>query len=223
MSPLAAIRTWRDACPFDVMGRSLPVVQQTHSLVETLKKAGGTLKDAGIPFMLGGGLACWARGHKESEHDVDLFVRPEDAERAGEVLAAAGMRIESPPEGWLLKAIDEGVTVDLIFRPSTGPVDEEMFARADEIEVVAMPMDVASVSDVLVTKLLALSEQDPNFRDVLSIARSLREQIDWDFIRERTADSPFARAFLTLAEGLHLVDARPAASRGATSAQAARR
>jgi hypothetical protein len=33
------------------------VVQQSHSLVETVKKAGGTLKDAGIPFVLGGGLA----------------------------------------------------------------------------------------------------------------------------------------------------------------------
>jgi predicted nucleotidyltransferase len=181
------------------------VAEQPHALVDTLKRAGGALKDAGVPFLLGGGLACWARGARETEHDVDLFVRPEHAERAVEVLAGVGMRIERPPEGWLLKAFDEGVQVDVIFRPSTGPVDDDMFARADELEVVAMPMEVASVSDVLVSKLLALSEQDPNFRDVLSIARSLREQVDWEFVRDRTRNSPFARAFVTLAEGLQLV------------------
>ena len=158
-----------------------------------------------MPFLLGGGLACWARGARETEHDVDLFLRPDDAERAAEVLAAVGMRLERPPEGWLLKAFDDGVQVDLIFRPSTGPVDDAMFARADELEVVAMPMRVASVGDVLVTKLLAINEQDPSFRDVLAIARSLREQIDWDFVREHTSKSPFARAFVTLAEGLQLV------------------
>jgi len=186
-------------------GRSLPVAEQPHALVDALKKAGGALHDAGVPYLLRGGLACWARGARESEHDVDLFLRPDDAERAAEVLAAVGMRLERPPEGWLLKAFDDGVQVDLIFRPSTGPVDDAMFARADELEVVAMPMRVASVGDVLVTKLLAINEQDPSFRDVLAIARSLREQIDWDFVREHTAKSPFARAFVTLAEGLQLV------------------
>ena len=181
------------------------MAEQPHALVDALKKAGGALQDAGVPFLLAGGLACWARGARETEHDVDLLVRPAHAERAADVLGAVGMRIERPPEGWLLKAFDDGVQVDLIFRPSTGPVGDEMFDRADELEVVAMPMQVASVSDVLVTKLLALSEQDPNFRDVLSIARSLREQIDWDFVRQHTSRSPFARAFVTLAEGLQLV------------------
>ena len=108
MSPLAAIRTSPDACPLKLTGRSLPVPEQPHALVDALKKAGGALQDAGVPFLLGGGLACWARGARETEHDVDLFVRPEHAERAVEVLGAAGMRIERPPEGWLLKAFDDG-------------------------------------------------------------------------------------------------------------------
>jgi hypothetical protein len=96
-------------------------------LLDTMKQAGGTLNDAGIPWALGGGLACWARGGPETEHDVDFLVRPEDAERARLALAEAGFRTEKPPEGWLLKAFgDEGVMIDLIFSPQGGPVSDEL-------------------------------------------------------------------------------------------------
>jgi hypothetical protein len=173
-------------------------------LVQALKRATGPLREADVPFLLGGGLACWARGSRASDHDVDLFLRPEHVERAAEALAAAGMRIDRPPEGWLLKAYDGEVCVDLIFEPSSGPVDDEMFARADELVVRSVPMQVASVTDVLASKLLALTEQEPDYGDVLEIARALREQIDWARLRSVTDDSPFARAFFTLAEGLQL-------------------
>ena len=67
-------------------------------------------------------------------------------------------------------------------------------------------MLVASIDDVLVTKLLALTEQEPDFGAVLEIARALREQIDWDFVRTRSCSSPFAQAFFTLVEGLGIVE-----------------
>jgi hypothetical protein len=61
-----------------------------------------------------------------------------------------------------------------------------------------------ALDDILVTKLLALDEHSADYRDLLQIARSLREQIDWDALRERTVSSPFARAFFTLADGLEI-------------------
>jgi len=45
---------------------------------------------------------------------------------------------------------------------------------------------------------------------VLELARSLREQIDWDAVRARTAESPFAKAFFTLVEELGIVEPEPA-------------
>jgi hypothetical protein len=176
-------------------------------VLATMKKAGGVLNDAHIPWALGGGLACWARGGPETEHDVDLLVRPEDAERAQQALARAGFHPETPPEGWLLKAFDDGVLVDLIFSPLGGPVDDELFRRAETLEVNAMPMQVARLEDVLVQKLLALNEQEPDFASVLELARSLREQVDWDEVRERTSESPFARAYFMLLDGLDIVAA----------------
>jgi hypothetical protein len=175
-------------------------------LIESMKRADAILREAGIPHMLGGGLAAWARGGPPTEHDVDFFVFPADAERALEALAEAGMKPERPPEGWLLKAWDGDTLIDLIYRPAGGEVDEAYFDRAEEMEVAAQTMPVASLGDVLTTKLLAINEQDPDPTSVLEIARSLREQIDWDFVRDQTGHSPFARAFFTLVEELGVVD-----------------
>jgi hypothetical protein len=173
-----------------------------EDLLPTLKRAAAALRGADVPFMLGGGLACWVRGGPETDHDLDFMVKEEDAERALSALTEAGMRPERPPEEWLLKAWDGDVLVDLIFRPASGPVDDGMFARADEIEVEAVEMPVLSLADVLATKLLALGEHNVDYDSVLEIARSLREQIDWDQVHERTDSSPYARAFFTLVEGL---------------------
>jgi hypothetical protein len=65
---------------------------------------------------------------------------------------------------------------------------------------------VFTLEDVMTTKLLALTEQEPDFAQVLSYARALREQIHWDEVRSRSGASPFARAFFTLVEGLGIVD-----------------
>jgi predicted nucleotidyltransferase len=181
--------------------------QDFERLLDAMKKAGGALQQAGVPYLLGGGLACWARGGPKTEHDVDLLVKPEDAERAQDTLARAGLRTETPPEGWLLKAHDGDVLIDLIYDPQGGPVDDQTFERAEELEVHAMRMKVAALEDVLVQKLLALKEQEPDYSSVLELARALREQVNWDEVRERTSGSPFAKAYFTLLDELEIVPA----------------
>ena len=176
-----------------------------EKLVAAMKHAGAALRDAEIRFALAGGLACWARGGPATDHDVDFLVKPEDAERAQQALAQAGMRPERPPEDWLLKAYHDDTLIDLIFCPSGGPVTDELLDRAEEREVLAMRIPVSSLEDVLATKLLALTEQEPDYGNVLEIARTLREQIRWDEVRERTEHSPFAKAFFTLVEELGIL------------------
>jgi len=106
-----------------------------------------------VPYLLGGGLGCWARGGPPSSNDIDLMLKRADAERALEALAAAGMR----------------------------------------------PLD-----DILVTKLFAPDEHSADYRDLLQIARSLREQVDWPSLRERTSSNPFAAAFFVLVDRLRI-------------------
>jgi hypothetical protein len=96
----------------------------------TLKRAVAALRDRQIPFLVGGGLASWVRGGPESRHDLDMVVKPEDAERALAGLADAGMRTERPPEEWLYKAWDGPVLVDVIFDPRGLEVNDELIERA---------------------------------------------------------------------------------------------
>jgi hypothetical protein len=178
-----------------------------EELIDAMKAGAGALTQREIPFVLGGGLAAWARGGPRSEHDVDFMVLPRDADAALEALDAAGMRTERPPEGWLYKAWhDNGALIDVIYNPSGGPITEETIERAPLLEVSSLRIRVFTLEDVMSTKLLALSEQRPDYSQVLSYARALREQIHWDEVRARTEASPFARAFFTLVEGLGIVE-----------------
>ena len=182
------------------------MADEFDDILATMKRAVGALREAGVPFLLGGGLACWARGGPETEHDLDLMVTEENAERALEALVASGMQPERPLEDWLLKAHDGDVLVDVIFRPASGQVDEEMFARAEEMEVEAMRVRVMALEDVLATKLLALDDHHLDYESLVEIARSLREQVDWHDVRARTAGSPYAAAFFSLVEELGIVE-----------------
>ena len=180
------------------------------AIESALKRAAAALRDAGVPFLLGGSLASWARGGPETRHDLDLMIKPEDRDRALEALVQAGMRPEDPPEEWLVKAWDGDVLVDLIFSPKGMPMTEEVIARGEELAVLGMEMRVMALEDVLTTKLMALSEHALRYESLLRISRALREQVDWDTVRARTESSPFARAFFVLAEGLGILPAHHA-------------
>jgi putative nucleotidyltransferase-like protein len=181
--------------------------QELDKLLEALKKAAAALESDHVPFLLGGGLGCWARGGPPSSNDIDLMVKREDAERALEALAEAGMRPEKPPEQWLYKAWDGDVMIDLIFEPAGIRVTDAVLERGEELNAAGMPVPVMALDDILATKLLALDEHNADYADLLPIGRALREQIDWPALRERTSSSPFAAAFFTLAEGLGIAPA----------------
>ena len=179
-------------------------------LESALKRSAAALRCAGVPFLLGGSLASWARGGPETRHDLDLMIKPADVERAVAALKDAGMRFEDPPEEWLVKAWDGDTLVDLIFSPKGIPMDDEAIERGEVLSVLGMEMRVMALEDVLVTKLMALSEHALRYESLLAIARALREQVDWPDVRARTAESPFARAFFVMLEGLGVLpEAKP--------------
>ena len=182
--------------------------QPFSDIEATLKKAAAALRGAGVPFLLGGSLASWARGGPETRHDLDLMIKREDVERALAALTAAGMRADDPPEEWLVKAWDGDVLVDLIFSPKGLPIDDAVLARGEELSVLSMQIRVMAIEDVLITKLMAITEHNLRYEGVLEIARALREQVDWAQVRSATASSPFARAFFVLLEGLEIIPAQ---------------
>jgi Nucleotidyl transferase of unknown function (DUF2204) len=174
-------------------------------LTPTLKKAVAALEREGVPYLLGGSIACWARGAPALAHDLDFMIKPEDAERALTTLGAAGMREERPPEQWLVKAWDGDVLVDLIHGPSGLAMDDETMGRGERLSVAGMWVTVMAPEDVIATMLMALDEHSLDYERLLQICRAIRERVDWEDVRDRTSSSPYASAFFTLVEELGIV------------------
>jgi hypothetical protein len=175
-------------------------------ILATLRKVVAILRDAEIPYLVGGSLAAWARGGPEVTNDLDLMVRRADAERALQLLVEAGMRPERPPEEWLLKAWDGDVLVDLIFCTVEGEVTDEVLAAGEEMTVTSVAMNVLRLEDMFALRLQTLNEHYLDYAALLKMARALREQVDWDAVRARVRHTPNGRAFFTMLEGLGVVE-----------------
>lgn len=176
-------------------------------LLEALKTVAVALKEESVPFALAGGCAVYARGGPDSRHDVDFVITEEDAPRVLQGFTRRGLTVVEPPEDWLFKVRHDGEQLDLIFRLASGPVDAELLARSDELSVDSVVMPVLSATDLLVSKLWALSEHHCDLSPVLALVRSLREQLDVEFIDRASAGNPFAGAALQLCRSLGLLPA----------------
>ncbi|MFY1695371.1 MULTISPECIES: nucleotidyltransferase family protein [unclassified Solwaraspora] len=179
--------------------------QGDDGLLHTLKRVAAVLKQSEIPFVLGGSFAVYAHGGHSSDHDVDFLIRESDVEAALAALVAAGFTAERPPEDWLVKVFDDGRMVDLIHRPIETPVTDATFAESMVRPVDAIHLPVLSATMLMVHKLLSFSQHYCDFTRALPLARSLREQIDWERVRKETAHSPYAESFLVLLDRLAVV------------------
>jgi predicted nucleotidyltransferase len=145
----------------------------------------GAIERKGIPYAFIGGIASALHGRPRWTHDVDLFVRPQDADAVLEALAEEGFAIQRTDSFWLFKGIKEGVLVDVIFR-STGDIylDEEMLERSTIEEFKGVRMRVVAPEDLVVIKAVVHDEKTPrHWFDALGIIA--RTDLDWDYLIRR--------------------------------------
>jgi hypothetical protein len=185
-----------------------PVDRET--VRDLLKRTAVALKQAGVPFALCGGYAAWVRGAPEPDHDADFLVAATDAERAAAALADAGLPVVDPAEDWLVKVVTENAFIDVLWRTCGAPVTNELIDRAEELAVLSVHMPVLEATDIIVTKVMALTEHYCDFGRLLPVARAMREQVDWSDVRRRVAENDFAVVFLVLLERLGIIEPEPA-------------
>ena len=189
------------------MGRlALPVSRESYN--DAFKRSVAALRDADVPFACMGSLALWALGGPAPnlQQDLDFAICETDVAEARQALADAGFTIEQPPEDWLFKAWNHGIEepdsslVDLIFRPAGIVVTHELLDRCEERSLLALDVRVLDATELLVTKLHAVTEQNADFSSTLQFARSLRERVDWTELARRSSSTPFGVSFLVLVE-----------------------
>jgi len=172
-----------------------------------LADALAALDGAGVAHVLMGGIGAATHGRPRWTHDIDVFVRPEDAGRALRALAEAGFRTEQTYPDWLYKAFKHNVMVDVIFKSLGGILlDDEMLARAKAEEFMGQRPRVMAAEDLLVIKAVVHDEHMPrHWHDALAIVSHC--DLDWDYLVRRARQHGVRRvlSLLLYAESNDLV------------------
>ena len=149
-----------------------------------------TLESHAIPYALIGGVAVKSMGRPRITHDIDLFVRPDDAERILEVLEARGFTTQKRDPFWLFKAWSEDILVDVIFK-SSGDIyfDEEVRSHVRRVSYLNRYVNAISPEDFLVIKAAAHQEHNPHhWHDALAVLK--QGNLDWDYLLKRAKHAP---------------------------------
>ena len=141
------------------------------------------MERAGVEYLLGGALALNAHtGIWRDTKDLDLFIRPEDGERALQALRDAGFRCEIVYESWLGKAWKGDVFVDLIWRNANGlfPVRDPWFEGAPSLGILGREAPVLPLEELLASKMMVMGRYRYDGADMLHIFHVAGERVDWE-------------------------------------------
>lgn len=148
------------------------------------------LTEAGLPFALIGGVAASGLGRPRSTHDIDIFVRPEDADATLHVLERHGFKTEKTDIEWLYKAFKDDILVDIVFR-SRGDIyfDEDMQAHTRLVEYHGRKVPLVSPEDLAIIKCAVHFEGGPHhWHDALAILS--HAPMDWNYLLRRARKAP---------------------------------
>jgi predicted nucleotidyltransferase len=156
----------------------------------TLFSAIEALEEGQVHYVIIGGVAASGLGRPRPTQDIDIFVRPEDAEAVLDVLKSHGFRVEKTDPSWLFKAFKDDVLVDVIFRSQGGIYfDDEMRDRAVKVNYHHRQIRLVSPEDFIIIKCAVHSEEGPHhWHDALSVLSHAK--IDWDYLLHRSRKAP---------------------------------
>ena len=142
-----------------------------------------TLNASGLPYLVGGAYA-FARytGIERHTKDLDLFVRPEDAERALRVLAQAGYQTDMTFPHWLGKAFHGEDFIDVIFSAgnNVARVDDRWFEFASADEVLGVPVRLIPPEEMLWSKGYIMERERFDGADIAHVLRACADRLDWE-------------------------------------------
>lgn len=144
------------------------------------------LEKANIPYAFIGGVATGGLARPRATHDLDIFVRPEDAEFTLNELGKAGFRTEKFDLQWLFKAFKDDIMVDIIFR-SEGEFyyDEEVHAHRRFVDYHGKKVPVVAPEDLAIIKCAVHYEGGPHhWHDALNLLS--RFDINWPYLLQRS-------------------------------------
>jgi hypothetical protein len=140
------------------------------------------IKDAGIPFLVGGAYALERyTGIERHTKDFDLFIHATDLERILRLMDSLGYRTEITFPHWLAKAYRGDHFIDIIFNSGNGlaPVDDEWFEYSVDETVLGIPVRLVAVEELIWQKSFVMERERFDGADVAHLIQARGDLIDW--------------------------------------------
>lgn len=167
-----------------------------EDIVGRFKQATEILDQRGLDYLVFGGVAVWAYGRRRPTKDIDLLVRPEEADSVLEALDSGGFATERTDDSWLFKASRGGADIDIVFQTKGISLSNEILSRKRQAELDGRDFDVIDPENLVLVKILSKKEIRPaDWYDALSIIRNLGRDFDWPYFTR--ASKPFAPKVLS--------------------------
>lgn len=163
---------------------------ETPDFLDVIGEVTDILEEARVAYAFMGGMASTTHGRPRWTHDVDIFVKPQDALRVLDLLKASGFQTERTDEAWLYKGFKKNVMVDIIFKSRRNIyLDDEMFSRSVIGDWQGKKIRFLPPEDLLVIKAAVHDEVGPrHWHDALGIVKSA--SLDWEYLLKRARSSP---------------------------------
>lgn len=140
------------------------------------------LKQAGIPFLLGGTYAVSAyTGITRPTKDMDVFCRAGDYPRILGHFARAGFVTEVEDPRWLAKVRRDDLFFDLIFNSTIAinPVTDTWFAEAHEARVCGIEVLLIPPTELIWSKAFVQDRMKYDGADVAHLILRQHAAVDW--------------------------------------------
>jgi hypothetical protein len=160
----------------------LPEAQET-----LFREVLARLEEVCLPFTISGAVALQQHtGICRFTKDLDIFLRPADANVALPILANQGFVCEVRDPVWLAKAHRDGFFVDLITGMSNGAitVDASWIQRSHWATVLGVKTRVLAPEELIASKLFITRRERFDGADIAHVIYALRGRLDWQRILE---------------------------------------
>jgi hypothetical protein len=140
------------------------------------------LRDARIPFLIGGGYATARHTHIDrAAKDLDILIKQDDWPASARALRGVGIRACLPYPHWLGKAIGRNGMVDIIFNSgnAVARVDDDWFEHAVEARVLGFSVRLCPPEELLWSKAFVMERERFDGADVLHIILTVGRRLDW--------------------------------------------
>jgi putative nucleotidyltransferase-like protein len=161
----------------------------------TYRAAIKAVRDAGVPFLLGGGFALASfTGRWRDTKDIDFYIRPRDRGAAVAALTRAGFAdyfSQLPYDRkWIYRSVRSSVIVDMIWSMANqrAQVDELWFERAGSVSVRGEDLRVVPMEEFIWCKLYILQRDHCDWTDIFNLLFSSGSQIDWSHLIARLGE-----------------------------------